>query len=162
MSPSSSQPRMYGFVPRFMAASTDQHVRVSDAERAEVADRLAAHFSNGRLDQAEFDQRLDQAMTAKTRGDLAGLFHDLPEATRPGGHHGAKNTRRSEIPARRDGRSHPLLVLAFIIAMFAIAGQVAAHVFNSWLLGGFSGLWVWTSLLIVIVVISGRARNRSR
>src|SRR5215475_7510316 len=54
-------------------------MRVSDAERAIIADRLAKHFSDGRLDQAEFDDRLDRAMRAKTRADLVGLLTDLPE-----------------------------------------------------------------------------------
>ena len=58
---------------------TDQHIRVSDAERIEMADRLAAHFAEGRLNQAESDERAAQAMNAKTRGDLSGLFDDLPE-----------------------------------------------------------------------------------
>ncbi len=44
-----------------------------------MADRLAAHFAEGRLNQAEFDERVAQAMNAKTRGDLSGLFADLPE-----------------------------------------------------------------------------------
>jgi hypothetical protein len=47
--------------------------------RTELADRLAAHFGEGRLNQAEFDERVAQAMNAKTRGDLSGLFDDLPE-----------------------------------------------------------------------------------
>ena len=53
-------------------------VRASDAERSEVADRLGRHFSDGRLDQAEFQARLEQAMEAKKRSDLQGLFDDLP------------------------------------------------------------------------------------
>jgi hypothetical protein len=61
----SSQPRTRGLVPRFRYGYTDQHLRVSDAERAEMADRLAAHFAEGRLNQAEFDERVAQAMNAK-------------------------------------------------------------------------------------------------
>lgn len=57
----------------------DPRMRVSDADRAEIADRLAKHYSDGRLDQAEFDDRLDRAMRAKTRADLVGLLADLPE-----------------------------------------------------------------------------------
>jgi len=75
----SSQSRTHGLVPRFRYGYTDQHIRVSDAERTEMADRLAAHFAEGRLNQAEFDERAAQAMNAKTRGDLSGLFDDLPE-----------------------------------------------------------------------------------
>jgi hypothetical protein len=56
----------------------DLGMRVSDADRSEIADRLARHFGDGRLDQAEFDQRLDQCLRAKTRADLIGLLADLP------------------------------------------------------------------------------------
>ncbi len=61
------------------ASWPDQGMRVSDADRAEVADRLAKHYSDGRLDQEEFDERLDRAMRAKTRADLVVLLADLPE-----------------------------------------------------------------------------------
>ena len=44
-----------------------------------MADRLAAHFGEGRLNQAEFDERVAKAMNATTRGDLSGLLDDLPE-----------------------------------------------------------------------------------
>ncbi len=56
---------------------SDQHLRVSDAEREAVTDQLAEHFAAGRLDQAEFDDRIGRAMSAKTRADLSGLFADL-------------------------------------------------------------------------------------
>jgi hypothetical protein len=54
-------------------------MRIGDTERAQVADRLGKHFSDGRLDEAEFHERLDRAMRAKTMGDLTGLLSDLPE-----------------------------------------------------------------------------------
>ena len=62
---------------------SDQHLRVSDAERVAVAGRLAEHFAVGRLDQAEFDDRVGRAMSAKTRGDLSELFAGLSEAGAP-------------------------------------------------------------------------------
>ncbi len=62
---------------------SDQHLRVSDAEREAVADRLAEHFAAGRLDQAEFDDRVGRAMSARTRVDLRGLFADLSETGAP-------------------------------------------------------------------------------
>jgi GntR family transcriptional regulator len=60
-------------------ARADQHLRVSDAEREAVSGQLAEHFAAGRLDQAEFDDRVRRAMSAKTRGDLRGLFADLSD-----------------------------------------------------------------------------------
>ena len=64
---------------------SDQYLRVSDAEREAVCGRLAEHVAAGRLDQAEFDDRVGRAMSARTRGDLRGLFADLPETGAPAG-----------------------------------------------------------------------------
>src|SRR5579862_1832815 len=61
----------------------DAHLRVSDAERTAVADQLSAHFAAGRLDQAEFDERMSRAMAAKTRGELPPLLADLPPLAGP-------------------------------------------------------------------------------
>jgi hypothetical protein len=53
-------------------------LRIGDAERSAAADRLAWHFSHGRLDQGELDERLAHVMRARTAGDLTGVFDDLP------------------------------------------------------------------------------------
>jgi hypothetical protein len=53
-------------------------LRASDAERDLVATELGEHFQAGRLDQAEFDERVDAALRARTRSDLSGLLADLP------------------------------------------------------------------------------------
>ena len=70
MSSQYSQSWARGFSPLFSGPYSDQHLRVSDAERQAVTDRLAEHFGDGRLDQAEFDERVGRAMNAKTRADL--------------------------------------------------------------------------------------------
>jgi hypothetical protein len=53
-------------------------VRASDSERDAAAGRLQAAFAEGRLDDAEFDERMRTALTARTRTDLAQLMTDLP------------------------------------------------------------------------------------
>jgi hypothetical protein len=55
-------------------------MRVSDAEREAAAAELREHFASGRLTQDELDERLTAVFAAKTRGDLNGLFTDLPSA----------------------------------------------------------------------------------
>ncbi len=55
-------------------------VRVSDADRDAVAHRLQGAFAEGRLDDAEFDQRMRTALTARTSSDLAVITADLPAA----------------------------------------------------------------------------------
>lgn len=54
------------------------YLRVSDAERHEVGELLSRHYLDGRLDADELDERLGEAMRAKTRGDLSRLLVDLP------------------------------------------------------------------------------------
>jgi hypothetical protein len=52
-------------------------LRASDADRDRVIELLRAAVADGRLDQAEFDERLDAALTARTIGALAPLTADL-------------------------------------------------------------------------------------
>jgi uncharacterized protein DUF1707 len=84
-----------------VAVSTDGAVRVSDAERAEVADRLARAHGEGRLTLAEYDERVRAAHGAVVRDDLAPLLTDLPR----------EGTPRRVVPAgsRRPGvRAFPV------------------------------------------------------
>ena len=134
--------RTRGFSPLFRGMYSDQHLRVSDAERQVVTDRLAEHFADGRLDQAEFDDRVGRAMNAKTRADLSGLFSDLPETGAPA------------VPAHpRRRRRHPVLLFVLLI----IAVWAAAHT-----------LWwavvplVWLGVLVVGVLFAVRAIGRHR
>jgi len=137
-----------GFGPWFTGPASDQHMRVSDAERQVVADRLAEHFSSGRLDQAEFDDRVGRAMSAKTRADLNGLFDDLPETGAPA----ATDPMDPAAQPRRRNR-HPIL-LAALIVFVAIA---ATHV-----------VWplLWIGFLVAIVLFAtgtiGHARSGQR
>ncbi|WP_308194690.1 DUF1707 domain-containing protein [Pseudonocardia kujensis] len=53
-------------------------VRIGNAEREEAAQALAEHFSHGRLDGGEYEERVAQVWAARTLDDLGGLFTDLP------------------------------------------------------------------------------------
>ena len=52
--------------------------RIGDAEGDEAATYLREALAQGRLEPAEFDERLDQALKARTQSDLEPLFKDLP------------------------------------------------------------------------------------
>jgi uncharacterized protein DUF1707 len=138
----SSQNRPRGFSPLFGGLYSDQHLRVSDAERQAVADRLAEHFGDGRLDQAEFDERVGRAMSAKTRADLSGLFDDLPETGAPA------------TPERlRRRRRHPILAIVLLVLITVAAAHAVAAVTVPWL---------WVGFLAVILLFATGTIGRSR
>lgn len=56
-------------------------LRVSDIERDRTGELLREAYADGRLTLDEFNERMESALAAKTRGDLAGLTRDLvPES----------------------------------------------------------------------------------
>ena len=58
-------------------------LRISDADRASALDLLSEQYAQGRLDKDEFDERSDAVWSAKTQGDLAPVFADLPWRSPP-------------------------------------------------------------------------------
>ena len=61
----------------------EPHLRAADADRAVVADHLAAAMSAGRLTLTEYDERLARVYAARTYGELAELTTDLPATPAP-------------------------------------------------------------------------------
>ena len=59
-------------------SESDESLRVSDAERDAAVHTLGEHAAVGRLTLDELEDRASQALTAKTRGELAALTSDLP------------------------------------------------------------------------------------
>jgi hypothetical protein len=53
-------------------------LRVSDADRNQAIDLLAAACAEGRLSLEEYSERSETALAARTAGDLAGVTADLP------------------------------------------------------------------------------------
>jgi hypothetical protein len=54
------------------------HLRASHAEREQVIGLLQIAFVQGRLTKDEFDLRVGQALTSRTRMELAALTADIP------------------------------------------------------------------------------------
>jgi hypothetical protein len=120
---------------------TDPDLRVSDAERSDVAERLGRHYSDGRLDQEEFNERVEQAMNAKTQSDLAGLFDDLPPLEGP----------EAPVATRRNKTHNRALILALIVVVAVTAG----HAF--WWF--FMPPWLAVLLLAGVAVYALKARD---
>ncbi len=127
-----------------------QEMRVSDAERQVIAEALSRHFGDGRLDRAEFDERMGKAMAAKTRGELAGLLRDLPPLPDP----------RSESPPPRRRRSRAVLLLLAGFLLFAISSSWSWH---SW--AWHTGVWrphLGFPVLLVLALVFLYSRRSAR
>lgn len=89
-------------------------MRIGDAERSQMAEALGKHFADGRLDQHEFDERMEKAMAARTEGDLAGLLADLPRL-------GDKETPVPQVPARPPRvRQTALFVVLALVSLLVL------------------------------------------
>ncbi len=73
-------------------------VRVGDAERRAVIERLELAHSDGQIDLGELDERSKAAVEARTRGDLKALTSDLPTSSTAGA--GALAPAAASTPAR--------------------------------------------------------------
>jgi Domain of unknown function (DUF1707) len=145
-------------------------VRVGDAERTEVADCLARHYGDGRLDHEEFGDRLDRTMRAKTMAELRGVLADLPPDPSvalpvPPAISGSRRHRRKmerieferhrlqlkyqrqqQRQAERRARLHairwvPMLVALVILAIVVL--HLLTHFITWLLLGMLAVLWLW-------------------
>ena len=70
-----------GGTARRLVSVTD--MRASDADRDRYAAVLQDAYAEGRLDRAEYDERLEAVFAAKTYADLEPLIADLPAGNLP-------------------------------------------------------------------------------
>jgi hypothetical protein len=83
--------------------TTPEFLRASDAERDHAVGELRNEFAEGRLSHETFVYRMQSALDARHRGQLAGLFTDLPPR-RPGLMARIKAVLRGEEPPPQPGQ----------------------------------------------------------
>ncbi|WP_040919993.1 DUF1707 SHOCT-like domain-containing protein [Saccharomonospora glauca] len=95
-----------------MHGGTDSdHLRISATEREATNQLLADHFAEGRLTSAEYEERVDLVLAARTRGDIRPLFTDLPAPhpafldSEPGAEVMSPQTGGAVAPAETSDRS---------------------------------------------------------
>lgn len=109
-------------------------LRVGDAERSRVCDELSQHFSLGRLDAEELEERLNRAMSARTLGDLARLTRDLPaDAPRP--------SAPLPVPTQRSAVSAVVAALVLVGSLMTCFLMISASLFvdPGWAVGALVG-----------------------
>lgn len=111
----------------------DDHLRMSDTERDEAARELGEHYAVGRLTTEEHSERLDRIWAARTRGELAPIFRDLPgRLGRPSpgpwrpsvGPVPDLGRRRSATTPWRRGIPTPLLVLLGVLLVVTVVSHL--------------------------------------
>jgi len=100
------------FGPYFAMPNRD--VRIGTEEREQAVQLLSQHLSAGRLELAEFEERVSAVYAARTAAQLAALFRDLPGPLPP----------LSYRPVRRVPRRAILLVL-LIVALVVLVADIA-------------------------------------
>jgi len=98
-----------------------------------MAETLSKHYSEGRLDETEFNERLQRAVSAKTRGDLAGLLVDLPPIVTP--------LPQEMVNRHRRSRFGLLLIASLLFAMAVSSAMWTWHF--PWLLAAVVFFVVW-------------------
>jgi hypothetical protein len=139
----------------------NDHIRVSDADRERVADRLREHFAEGRLSSDELDERIAATLSAKTFAELRRVTADLPDPEPAPGQGRRPNPppwagRRGFAMRRRGPRLLPL-VLLILIAALVIPGA-------GWLLFAFVKIvllfWLVASVAAVFAALRFRRHVR--
>ncbi len=107
-------------------------LRVSDSDRDRAIAELSEHFQAGRITADEFEERTGRALRARTVGDLAELFTDLPRkltptagpAPRLAPGAGPALPPASAPPARFGGV--PVIPLV-VVAVLVLGGFISGH-----------------------------------
>ncbi|WP_052462713.1 DUF1707 SHOCT-like domain-containing protein [Nigerium massiliense] len=140
--------------------------RISDADRDAAVEMLREHYEAGRLDESEFEDRMATALAARIASDLDPLFADLPEPRpqpaasvfpgAPSYQTASSQPAPSPVPQTRPdgavakpaewiGMAQALIWPVAIGLMFLTRGG-----------------WYWIFIAIVVSIILGQLRERSR
>ena len=117
-------------------------LRPSDRDRDRVTEILRDHHLAGRLDSAEFEQRLERCLAARTYGELDAITADLPDRdpdrwpTQPSNGRGSGRATMRGMRVRR--------------VLRGLGGLVAMLVLAIWILSSaglpFWPAWAWLGL----------------
>lgn len=144
----------YGLA-RFAATiySVNSSERIGDAERDAAVESLQEHMSLGRLTSEEFDERMSKALQARTRGDLAGLFADLP------GGPPDSAVGRDLVPA---ADASGAVETAKSRLMENLITWVGIGLFGFFMLGGWRFGWVVIPLAAIVIAVISALGKRLR
>ncbi|GAB3303375.1 DUF1707 domain-containing protein [Epidermidibacterium keratini] len=140
------------------AAGDPGEIRVGDAERRAVIERLEIAHSDGQIDLDELDERSKAAVAARTRSDLTALTADLPTSSSAGA--GALASAPAATPARRSQDGEAKVARSMFknaVRGFVFVALICNIVWLATSLGndeGFDNYWpIWPMMGLSIAVI---------
>ncbi len=138
----------------------DPRIRASDADRDRVTALLREHHAAGRLTAEEFHERMEQALDAKTLGELDELLADLPaidlyQLPDASLRRAPPHLGQSLLPADRRGSGEPArfapgtvalgagaVVTSALIAIWAVAAVIGGGTWFPWW-AVIAIPWIW-------------------
>jgi hypothetical protein len=123
----------------------DANIRIGSTERENAVAALAEHLGQGRLEVGEYDQRCALATAARTRGELAAIFEDLPD---PHPDYGTSEPEPVDEPAPRaliennPTRKQTTILLVGLLVFAVVAVTVVTALTGAW--------WAFIPILIVV------------
>ncbi len=138
----------------------DPRIRASDADRDRVTALLREHHAAGRLTAEEFHERMEQALDAKTLGELDELLADLPaidlyQLPDASLRRAPPHLGQSLLPADRRGSGEPArfapgtvamgawaVVTSALIAIWAVAAVIGGGTWFPWW-ALIAVPWIW-------------------
>lgn len=109
------------------------HLRASDADRDQVAERLRNAATEGRIGFDELEERLAATLASRTYGELEAMVADLPSAQ--------PARRRTLVPASPVARA--AIAVAIAVPMVVAAIFVFAAFLSAWFVWALIGWYVF-------------------
>ncbi len=134
-------------------------MRAADTDRERVAEQLRSAHADGRLDLAEYDERVQQAWAARTYSELETLTADLPRARPPADPAGGPEVRQSHCQ-HRHGRSGRAAVAAWasVSVVNLLIWAVVSLATMSWIYPW----WIWVAGPWGAMLLAGWVGERVR
>ncbi len=127
----------------------DDMIRASDAEREAAVAQLREHTADGRLTTEEFIERMDEAYSAKIRGELEFALRELPPLSRSTP---LPMPRPAVAPMPRPPVMWPLALMPLLVGLLLFGAMLL------WSNG--LGWTLWPLLWVGLPWVFGRRRRR--
>lgn len=125
--------------------------RASDAERNAIVTQLSTHLADGRLDLAEYDQRVAKVYATTTRDELAVVLSDLPALT--------EQQQAAAAPVAKKGARIPVwqrieagswlgvsLIVVVIWGLISLSAGELTYFWPMWVIGPWGAVLVFRVL----------------